>query len=49
MDKLNYLETPFQKFATFGKVKQIDNQYITRTNYPLSILLNNFVLVLLQR
>jgi hypothetical protein len=30
----NYLETPFQKLQTFGKVKQVENQYITKENDP---------------
>jgi hypothetical protein len=30
----NCLETPFQKFATFGKVKQIKNEYITKKLTP---------------
>jgi hypothetical protein len=25
----NYLETPFQKLQTFGKVIQVENQYFT--------------------
>jgi hypothetical protein len=30
----NCLEIPFQKLQTFGKVKQVDNQYITIISTP---------------
>jgi hypothetical protein len=34
LQRQNYFETPFQKFLTFGKVKPIDNQSITRKETP---------------
>jgi hypothetical protein len=37
VDGQNYLEIPFQKLQTFGKIKQIGNQYIMRKLPPLSI------------